>query len=469
MPADTLQLPPQALDAEMAVLGSMLIESDAVERAIEILDEGMFYKDAHRRVFQAIASLHQRRARADLVTVSEELRTLKGLGDVGGAQFLKELQDKVATAAHVEHYARIVQSKAILRELIKASTEIVQECHTEAQDIEELLDSAQARVLKVAQKQTTHRFAHAKDLAHAVIDELEKLSKHRDEVRGVPSGFAKLDLLTSGFQKGDLILLAARPSQGKTSLAMNIAAHAVLRAKTPVHTAFFSLEMSQRDIMTRLIASEAGINVFQVRTAHFPKDRWAQLTSAAWKISEAPLSIDDSSGLTALQVRARARRLAHELAQRGKRLGLIIIDYLQMMQGSAQASRESRQQAVADISRNLKQLARDLDVPVIALSQLNRRTEEKGRTDTKPQLSDLRESGALEQDADLVMMIYREGFYKRDDPALENKAELILAKHRNGPTGTIPLIFRKELTRFENAETSSEEPKGEEETQATFE
>jgi len=468
MPTDTLQLPPQALDAEMAVLGSMLIENDAVERALEILEEAMFYKDAHRKVFEAVSNLYRRRARADLVTVVEELRTLKALGDVGGAQFLKELQDKVTTAAHVEHYARIVRDKAVLRELITAATGIVQECHAEEKGVDELLDGSQALIMKIAQKQTAESFAHAKELAHEVIDGLEALSKHRDDVRGVPSGFKKLDQLTSGFQKGDFILIAARPSQGKTSLALNVAAHAVLHAKTPVPTAFFSLEMSKRDIMTRLIASEAGVDVFKVRNAFFPKDSWAQLTGAAWKISEAPLWIDDSSSLSVLQVRARARRLAREQAQKGKRLGLVIIDYLQLMQGGGRRT-ESRQQEVSDISRNLKQLARDLDVPVIALSQLSRKTEEKGRADPKPQLSDLRESGALEQDADLVAMIYREGFYRRDDPELEKKAELIVAKHRNGPTGTVPLVFRRELTRFENAETGGEGPKGEEEAQVTFE
>jgi replicative DNA helicase len=449
MPTDNLQLPPQALEAEMAVLGSMLIESFAVERVLEVLDGDMFYKDAHKKIFQAVFNLYSRRAKSDLVTVSEELRTLKWLGEVGGVAYLKELTDKVSTAAHAEHYARIVLEKAVLREPIRTSTEIASRCYSEEMEVDKLLDDAQTRILKIAQKKTTDTFSNAKDLAHQVIDELEKLSKNRDELRGVPSGFTKLDLLTSGFQRGDLILLAARPGQGKTSLALNVAANAVLRAKKAFPTAFFSLEMSKQDIMMRLMASEAGINVFKVRTAHFPKDRWAELTSAGWRISEAPLYIDDSSSLSVLQVRTRARRLAHELDQKGKRLGLIIIDYLQLMQGGGRRS-EGRQQEVADISRNLKQLARDLEVPVIALSQLSRKTEEKGR-DPRPQLSDLRESGALEQDADLVAMIYREGQYKRDDPTVQNKAELILAKHRNGPTGSIPLVFRHELTRFENA------------------
>jgi len=466
MPTDTLQLPPQALDAEMAVLGSMLIENFAVERVLEVMAEDMFYKDAHRKIFQAVSNLYARQSKADIVTVAEELRTLKWLGEVGGVTYLKELTDKVSTAAHAEHYARIVREKAVLREIIRTSTEVAAQCYAEEMEVDKLLDEAQARILKIAQRQTSDSFAHAKELAHKVIDDLEKMSKHRDDIRGVPSGFNDLDKLTSGFQKGDLILIAARPGQGKTSLALNIAAHAVLRAKTPIPTAFFSLEMSNQDIMMRLIASEANINVFKVRTGHFPKENWAELTSAAYKISEAPLSIDDSSSLTVLQVRSRARRLAHWLAQNGKQLGLIVIDYLQLMQGGYRRS-ESRQQEVADISRGLKQLARDLKVPVIALSQLSRKTEEKGRSDARPQLSDLRESGALEQDADLVAMIYREGYYKRDDPELEKKAELIVAKHRNGPTGTVQLRFFREFTRFGNADIR-EEPKGEEEAQVSF-
>ncbi|HAH06249.1 MAG TPA: replicative DNA helicase [Elusimicrobia bacterium] len=457
MPTDNLQLPPQAVEAEMAVLGSMLIENFAVERALEVLhSEDVFYKDSHKKIFQAVRNLYERHAKADLVTVSEELRTLRWLADVGGTSYLKELTDKVSTAAHVEHYARIVLEKSVLRELIRTSTEIVSQCYAEEKEVDKLLDDAQASVLQIAQKKTAKTFSDAKELAHEVIDQLERLSKHRDEVRGVPSGFAKLDLMTSGFQKGDLILLAARPGQGKTSLALNVAANAVLRAKVPVPTAFFSLEMSKQDIMMRLMASEAGINVFKVRTAHFPKDRWAELTSAGWRISEAPLFIDDSSSLTVLQVRTRARRLHHELGQKGKALGLIIIDYLQLMQGGVRRS-DGRQQEVAEISRNLKQLARDLKVPVIALSQLSRKTEEKGRADARPQLSDLRESGALEQDADIVAMIYREGYYKRDDPTVQNKAELILAKHRNGPVGSVPLVFRHELTRFENAAEGEEQ------------
>jgi replicative DNA helicase len=467
MPSPEVELPPQAVEAEMAVLGAMLISKEALDKAAEFVDEEMFYKEAHRRIFKAMMNLHARRSRADIVTVGEELRAMKAFGDVGGSLALKELIDKVSTAAHVEHYARIVRDKAVLRELIRTATELVRECHEGSKDVQEILADAGSRVLKVAQKQQARQFSHSKALAHQVIDELERLSKNRDEIRGVPSGFSDLDKLTSGFQKGDLILIAARPGQGKTSLALNIAANAVMAPKRPVPTAFFSMEMSSRDLMMRLMASEAGVNVFSVRNAVFPRERWAHLTSAAQKFSEAPLWIDDSSSLNVLQVRARANRMAYDLAQQGSRLGLVIIDYLQLMQGGSRRA-ENRQQEVAEISRGLKQLARDLDIPVIALAQLNRKTEEKGRSDARPQISDLRESGALEQDADLVAMIFREGMYKRDDPSLDRKAELIIGKHRNGPTGTVPLVFLREFTRFQS-QAKGEGAPPEDESEGAFE
>lgn len=462
--ADLLQLPPQALEAEMAVLGSMLIQAEAVDRAIELLDEKDFYKETHRKVFSACVELHLARQAVDIVTIGELLRAKKVLGEVGGAQFLQELQAKVATAAHIDHYANIVREKSILRDLIRTATEVVGQAYREEKPPTELLDEAQARIMSVAQRSTVTGFVAVKDLSHEVLSDIEALLQRKGDVTGVATGFKKFDTMTSGFQKGDLILIAARPSQGKTALALNIMAHVVLQAKAP--TAFFSLEMSKKAIMMRLIASEARANLKDLRTGYFRRDKWTEITNATARLSEAPLFIDDSSYLSILDVRSRARRLQMDLQSRGQKLGLVMIDYLQLMRGPSRRV-ENRQQEVADISRGLKALARDLEIPVVALAQLNRRNEDKGRTDNRPQLSDLRDSGSLEQDADLVGLIHREGYYKRDDPSLVNSAELIIAKQRNGPVGTVELSWIPEMTKFENKEFGAE-PDEAEETQVSF-
>ncbi len=464
--ADLLQLPPQALEAEMAVLGSMLIEREAVDRAVEFLDEADFYKESHRKVFRAVAQLQGANQAVDMVTVAEVLRAQKVLADVGGAPFLKELADKVSTAAHVDHYARIVREKAILRDLINVATKVVGECYGESKDASQLLDEAQSQIITVSQRQSVNDFHSAKDLAHQVITDIEKLHQRKGEVTGIGTGLKRFDSMTAGFQRGDLILIAARPSQGKTALALNIMAHVVLNPKNPTPTAFFSLEMSKNAIMTRLIASEARVNLHQARNGFFPRDRWTDLTNAASRMSEAPLYIDDSSMVSILDVRARARRLQRRLQESGKELGLIVVDYLQLMRGPNRRV-ENRQQEVSEISRGLKHLARDMNLPVVALAQLNRRSEDKGRVDNKPQLSDLRDSGSLEQDADVVALIHREGYYNRNDPSVAHNAELIIAKQRNGPTGNCELTFISELARFENKEMGGETGE-EEEAQASF-
>lgn len=462
------QLPPQALEAEMAVLGSMLVERDAVEKVLDVLDEKDFYVETHRTVFRAIRELYNRGDAVDVVTVGEELRRAKLLDSVGGMAGLTELMHKVATAAHADYYAKLVKEKAILRELIRAATAIVADCHTEAKEPAVILDEAQASVLRVAERQTMHGVVEAKDLAHEVIEQIELAHKTKKAVTGVPSGLKDLDRLTTGFQKSDLILIAARPSQGKTALAMNIAANIVL-SDEPRPVLVFSMEMSKHAIMERFIAAEARVNLQQVKTGFFPRDKWTDLTNAAARFSDAPLYIVDMPGLSVLSVRSIARQLSAELKRRNKQLGVIIIDYLQLMRGSS-ARPESRQQEVSEISRGLKFLARDLNLPVIALSQLSRRPEEKGRSDGRPQLSDLRESGALEQDADLVAFIYREAYYKPNDPAVDDrKAEIIVAKQRQGPTGTVEVHFRREYTRFENATAQDEaEPAAVEEAQTSF-
>ncbi|MFH2204297.1 MAG: replicative DNA helicase [Elusimicrobiota bacterium] len=468
MPTDTLQVPPQAIDAEKAVLGSMLIEGEAVEKSIELLEEKQFYKDSHRKVFHAAVNLFEQGRAVDIVTVGEELKKLKWIGEIGGTTYLSELVAHVATAAHVEHYARIVRDKAVLRELIRVCTGIVGECYGEIKKPGDLLDDVQGRVLAVAQKQATTSFADIKTLSHEAIKDIERQHQNKNAVTGVSTGLAEFDKITAGFQKGDLILIAARPSQGKTALALNIAGQAVLRKDGPTPTAVFSLEMSKHAIMTRFISTQAGVDLHKVRTGFFPRNRWTDLTNAAARFSEAPLYIDDTSVLSVLELRSRARRLASELQSQGRELGLIVIDYLQLMRGSSRRS-ESRQQEVSDISRGLKGLARDLNIPVVALSQLSRRTEEKGRSDARPQLSDLRDSGALEQDADLVAFIYREGYYKPQDPdpELQRKAEIIVAKQRNGPTGIIHAVFDRNITRFSDV-ASVAEPEGEEEVQVVF-
>ncbi|HVE14603.1 MAG TPA: replicative DNA helicase, partial [Elusimicrobiota bacterium] len=335
MPTDSIHVPPQAIEAEMAVLGSMLIEREAVEKAIELLEEGMFYKDAHRKVFAAACSLYQRGQAVDIVTVGEELRRSKVIGEIGGPTYLAELQGKVATSAHIEHYARMVREKGILRELIRASTEVVTQCYREEKDPSELLDEAQARILAVAQKQTAAGFVEAKQIAHEVIEEIEKIHQRKAETTGVPTGFKELDRKTSGLQKGDLILLAARPGQGKTSLALNIATNIVLHPKEPRAVAFYSMEMSRNSIFTRIVSAEAGVALHELRNGYFRRDRWTDVTSAAARLSEAPLFINDMPGLSVLEVRSLARRLHSDLRAKGQSLGLVIIDYLQLMRGAS--------------------------------------------------------------------------------------------------------------------------------------
>lgn len=469
MSNNPVHLPPQSLEAEMAVLGSMLIERDAVEKAVDALDEKDFYQDAHRKIYRVLRDLSLRGDGVDLVVAGEELRRRKLLDDIGGMAYLTELIHKVATAAHVDYYAKLVREKAILREMINAATTIVTDCYGEAKEPPVLLDEAQALIMRVAERQSARGYDEAKDLAHQVIEQIELAHNRKQPVTGIASGLKDFDRLTSGFQKSDLVLIAARPSQGKTALALNIAANVVL-SDDPRPVLVFSLEMSKTAIMERFIASEARVNLQQVRNGFFPRNRWTDLTNSAARFSEAPLYIVDTPGLSVLTVRSISRQLAADLRRKSKTLGMVIIDYLQLMRGSSNRS-ENRQQEVSDISRGLKFLARDLNVPVVALSQLSRRTEEKGRADARPQLSDLRESGALEQDADLVAFIYREAYYKQNDPTLEGKAEIIIAKQRQGPTGKVDVAFLRDYTRFENAApegAAGGEPSEFQETQTSF-
>ena len=449
MPTDLqTRIPPQALDAEMAVLGSMLLDKDALEDALEILKPEHFYKDSHQVIFEAIKNLADRSQAVDIVTLTEELKRQKILTKVGGEVYLAQLEDKVSTAAHAKYYAEIVYKKFVVRDLINTATRLVQRCYKEEdEEPQALIDSAADQIYKLSQRQKLSGFVSSKDLAPEVMEMLEKAFKNKNTIQGVPTGLNEFDHKTGGLRKSDLIILGARPSQGKTALALNIAHHACVECNIPV--AFFSLEMGRHIIYERMIGAAAMAEIHKLRSGYFEKSKWKDLTREMGRLANAPLFIDDTSGISITELRMRARRLASELKKQGKELGLIVIDYLQLIRGGERRS-ESRQQEVSEISRMLKDLARTLDVPVLALSQLSRKNEDKSRTDNKPMLSDLRESGSIEQDADVVALIHREAYYKRDDETLKRKATLIIAKQRNGPVGDIDLAFFGEFALFTN-------------------
>ena len=442
------RIPPQAIDAEMAVLGSMLLAAEAVETAFEILKPEHFYKDAHQKIFAAMKNLVDRSQAIDIVTLSEELKRSNLLTQLGGEIYLTQLVDKVATSAHVKHYAEIVYKKFVVRDLIRTATGLVQRCYKEEDDDPQtLIDSAADQIYKLSQKQRLSGFVASKDLAPEVMDILEKAIQNKNAIQGVPTGLDAFDHRTGGLRKSDLIILGARPSQGKTALALNIAHHACVECKIPV--AFFSLEMGKHSIFERMLGAASMVEIHKLRTGWFDRSKWADLTRELGRLASAPFFIDDTSGISITELRMRSRRLASELKKQGKELGLIVIDYLQLIRGGERRV-ESRQQEVSEISRMLKDLARTLNVPVLALSQLSRKNEDKSRSDNKPQLSDLRESGSIEQDADVVALIHRDWYYKRDDESLKNKATLIIAKQRNGPVGDIDLAFFGEYALFTN-------------------
>ncbi len=437
--------PPQAVEAEKAVLGAMLIEREAQARVLDMLDENSFYNPAHKSIFRMVARLFSQGAAIDVVTVGEALKNERLLNDIGGASYLTDLTHVLPTAANVEHYARLVKDKAILRQLIAVSTKIVSAAYQQQEDPAAILDEAEHQIFSIAQSKAEKGFVSVGELVHDVIETVEKLYQRKAHVTGIATGFSELDTMSSGLQPSNLIIVAGRPSMGKTSFALNIAEHAAIQNKLPV--AVFSLEMSREELMMRMLCSQARVDAHKVRRGYLEKKYWNTLTASASQIAQAPIYIDDSSSLSILEMRARARRLAAELSAKGTPLSLVLVDYLQLMRGAGRV--ESRQQEISEISRNLKGLARDLRVPVIALSQLSRRPEEKGR-EGKPQLSDLRESGAIEQDADMVAFIYREEVYKPQEIDLQGKAKILIAKQRNGPTGEFELAFIREYTKFEN-------------------
>jgi replicative DNA helicase len=438
-PNESLErLPPQNLEAERSTLGSMLLDRDAIGRVFEILHDEAFYQDSHRRIFRAILDLYDRNEPVDYITLTDLLTRWGDLEAVGGAAYLTRLTDAVPTAAHAEHYARIVKEKYILRNLIRTSTEVISRCYAAEEDADHLLDEAEKNIFDLAQNRQRGSVLKIKDVIHDAMELVENLSKRETHITGVPTGYPDLDELTSGFQPGELVILAARPSMGKTALCLNLASTAAIEAKVPV--GIFSLEMSAESLVTRMLCAEARVRLQAVRAGRLGEGDLGHLSMAAGRLFDASVFIDDSPSLNILELRSKARRLKAE-----HQIGLVIVDYIQMM--SSVGRQDNRQQEIASISRSLKALAKELHAPVLVLSQLSRAPEARG--DRRPQLSDLRESGAIEQDADVVLFIYREAYYEKDKKD-DKTAELIVAKQRNGPTGTVKLIFNQEYTRFDS-------------------
>jgi len=444
------RVPPQSLEAEESVLGGVLLDNTAIDRVLEFVRPDDFYREAHRRIFRAMLALAEKNEPVDLVTLSEVLRQRGELQDVGGAAHLAELAERVPTAANATHYAKIVREKAILRALITTATDIVTNGYQDQRDVKDLLDRAEQSIFQISEREVKPAFVRMDSLMTDTFKIVEKLHQQKEAVTGVTSGYADLDHLTAGLQPSDLIIIAARPSMGKTAFALNIAANAALRGGTGV--AVFSLEMSKEQLALRMLCSEARVDLGRVRTGHLSDREFPTLAMAAGRLADAPIYIDDTPALSVLELRAKARRLKRDPQAR---LGLVIVDYIQLMRSSE--GRDSREQEISEISRSLKALAKELQVPVIALSQLNRQVE--NRHPPIPRLADLRESGAIEQDADVIIFLYREEYYV-DDSDKKGIAEIIVAKQRNGPTDSIELTFLREITRFENREVSPEEVGG---------
>lgn len=434
------RIPPQNVEAEQSTLGSMLLDRDAIAKVIETLDPEDFYKETHRIIYEAIVTLFNKSEPVDLITVTEQLRQMGALDNVGGAAYITALANAVPTAANVEHYARIVKEKAILRALVKAGTQIAGLGYSSQGDVEAALDEAEQLIFRISESRSTASIVDIRTVLVQTFDRIEQLYANKASVTGLPTGFADLDEMLSGLQPAELIVIAARPSMGKTALALNIAQHAAMVERVPV--LIFSLEMSKEQLAQRMLCAEARVDSQRLRKGDLRSDDWPRLSRALGDLSEAPVYIDDTPTITALDIRARARRLRAE-----KGLGLIVIDYLQLIQGSGRA--ENRQQEIAEITRSLKSLARELNIPVIALAQLSRAVETTN--EKKPLLSHLKESGEIEQSADVVAFIYREDYYKPDTER-KNIAEIIVAKQRNGPTGTVELRWNASITRFENLE-----------------
>jgi len=446
------KVPPQSLEAEMSALGSMLLSQEALYRGIEILEADFFYKDAHKIIFQAIVKLFEKDEVVDVVTVAEQLKRDGNLEKTGGASYLVQLVEMVPTPSNIDYYAKIVRDKAVLRSMIRVAGNIIARAYEEPDDVEGFVDEAEQMIFSVTERAQREDFAPISDLVYETMEQAERLLQNKRLVTGVPSGFIDFDMRTSGFQPSELIIIAGRPSMGKTAFVLNVALNASLKAHVP--TAIFSMEMSGEQVTQRLLCTLAKVNLKDFRTGFLGDRAFKRLVDAAGELAEAPIFIDDTGALSVLELRAKARRLKAR-----ENIGLIIIDYLQLMRGRGRA--ENRQQEISEISRSLKALAKELNVPVIAVSQLSREVEKRGRG-ARPQLSDLRESGAIEQDADLVAFIHRpsrfgvameEGLEEMDEELGHDDidvAEVIIGKQRNGPVGIVKLGFQEEFTRFVN-------------------
>jgi replicative DNA helicase len=433
------KVPPQNLEAESSVLGGILLENDAINIVLELLRPEDFYRESHRKVFRAMIELTDRSEPVDLITLSEYLKSRGELDAVGGSAYLASLADFVPTAANIAYYARIVREKSILRSLIRTATDIATRGYEEQGNVEEFLDTAEKVIFDISEKKIKTSFVAVGDMIKDTLKTVEKLYERKEMVTGVPTGYEDLDKLTAGLQPADLIIVAGRPSMGKTALSLNIAANAAFAG---VGVAIFSLEMAKEQLVLRMLCSEARVNNSKVRSGYLSERDFPKLANAAGRLHEALIYIDDTPAISVLELRAKARRLVRD---RTKKVGLIVIDYLQLMRGMGGAS--NREQEISEISRSLKALAKELAVPVVAISQLNRRVEDRG--DRRPMMSDLRESGAIEQDADVIVFIYRDEVYNQNSEE-KGKAEIIVAKQRNGPIDTVELTFLNEFMRFEN-------------------
>lgn len=435
------KIPPHDIDAEQAVLGSMLTDKDAVNAAIETLKEDAFYRDDNKVIYQAIVNLYSKSEPIDIITLKDELESMDKFEQVGGYEYLASLPDKVPTTANVQKYIKIVEEKSILRNLIKTANEIIELGYNPTEDVEDIMDGAEKKIFDIMQSKNQKGYSPIKDVLVESFTKLEELYNRKQHITGVPTGFSELDYKTAGLHGSELILVAARPAMGKTAFALNIATNAALRGNAPV--AIFSLEMSKDQLVNRILCSEAMVDSNKVRTGKLEEDDWVKLAGAIGPLSESEIFIDDTPGISVMEIRTKCRKLKME-----KNIGLVVIDYLQLVQGSNKRG-GSREQEISEISRSLKILAKEINVPVIALSQLSRAVEQ--RPDHRPMLSDLRESGAIEQDADIVMFLYRDDYYNKESEK-KDIAEVIIAKQRGGSTGTVELLWMGNYTKFVNLE-----------------
>ena len=441
------RMPPQNQEAEQAVLGAILLQSEALITTMERVQPEDFYYPAHQLIFEAMINLGEEGQPIDMVTLAAKLQDKQQLDDIGNVSYLMKLANAVPTAANVDYYAQIIEEKSMMRRLIRTATQIVSEGYTAEDDIGALLSDAERRILEISNRRSSSGFIAIKDVLMEVFEKVENLHNNQGNTSGIPSGFVDLDKMTSGFQRSDLIIVAARPSVGKTAFALNIAQNVGVRAKETV--AIFSLEMSAAQLVQRMICAESNVDAGRLRTGTLIDDDWEKLTMSIASLSEANIFIDDTPGITVADIRAKCRRLKKEHG-----LGMILIDYLQLIAGRGKAG-ENRQQEVSEISRTLKMIARELDVPLIALSQLSRGVEQ--RQDKRPMMSDLRESGSIEQDADIVAFLYRDDYYNQDTEK-KNIIEIIIAKQRNGPVGTVELVFLKNFNKFVSYDRNHADP-----------